>query len=224
MFCSNISNGGATNFLSLITQGFGYSTFRTILVQMPASAVILAAVLLSTYGATKLPNARCYIIAVDMLVSTLACGLLIGLPHSETSAMLAGIYLWGIYSASLPISLSLISSNVSGFTKKATCSALVFTFYCAANIISPQFYFSWQAPIYRSGLISSIVCSAAAAVIIILYRIYLSRENKRRDREYGIATAACAHVASHPNGEKQITRLEITDVTDRENMNFRYKL
>ena len=224
MFCSNISNGGATNFLSLITQGFGYSTFRTILIQMPASAVILVAVLLSTYGASKVPNSRCYIMAFDMLVSTVACCLLIALPHSDTSAMLAGIYLWGCFSASLPISFSLISSNVSGFTKKATCSIMVFVFYAAGNIIGPQFYFSSQAPLYRSGLISSIVCSAAAAVIIIIYRVYLDRENKRRDRAYGIATAVSTPVVSHSDGEKQITRLEITDVTDGENMNFRYKL
>ena len=82
--------------------------------------------------------------------------------------------------------ITLISSNVAGFTKKATCSAMVFIAYCVGNIVGPQFYFSSQAPAYPSGLTSSIVTSAAAAVLIIIYRIVAAWENKKRDRLYGM--------------------------------------
>ncbi|KAJ5832418.1 hypothetical protein N7474_000729 [Penicillium riverlandense] len=50
----------------------------------------------------------------------------------------------------MPISMSMISSNVGGFTKRATVSAIYFIMYCAGNIIGPQLFFSWQAPKYQN--------------------------------------------------------------------------
>lgn len=61
----------------------------------------------------------------------------------------AGLLLMGIYSAAMPISMAMISSNVGGFTKKATVSAIYFIMYCTGNIIGPQLFFSREAPKYQ---------------------------------------------------------------------------
>lgn len=43
----------------------------------------------------------------------------------------------------------MISSNVGGFTKRATVSSIVFICYCAGNIIGPQLFFEDEAPKYQ---------------------------------------------------------------------------
>ena len=61
---------------------------------------------------------------------------------------LAGIWLSAIFAADIPLALSLITSNVGGFTKRATVSAMLFVAYCAGNIIGPQFFYTREKPRY----------------------------------------------------------------------------
>lgn len=61
----------------------------------------------------------------------------------------AGLALLGIYSTGMPLSLAMISSNVGGFTKRATVSSLLFLAYCTGNIIGPQLFFAREAPKYK---------------------------------------------------------------------------
>lgn len=55
----------------------------------------------------------------------------------------------GLYSVGMPLSMAMVSSNVGGFTKRATVSAIYFIMYCAGNIIGPQLFFERQAPKYQ---------------------------------------------------------------------------
>lgn len=68
--------------------------------------------------------------------------------HS-VGARYAGLLLMGVYSAAMPVSMAMISSNVGGFTKKATVSSIYFIMYCAGNIIGPQLFFAREAPKYQ---------------------------------------------------------------------------
>jgi hypothetical protein len=45
--------------------------------------------------------------------------------------------------------MSLVSSNVAGFTKKATVSSMMFIAYCVGNIIGPFLFFEHEAPKYQ---------------------------------------------------------------------------
>ena len=68
---------------------------------------------------------------------------------SSVASRYAGLLLMGIYSVAMPISMAMISSNVGGFTKKATVSAIYFIMYCTGNIIGPQLFFEKEAPKYQ---------------------------------------------------------------------------
>ena len=67
----------------------------------------------------------------------------------NTGSKLAGMYLMIAFVAGFPISLSMISSNVAGFTKKAVASAMMFVAYCAGNIAGPFLFFASEAPVYQ---------------------------------------------------------------------------
>lgn len=87
------------------------------------------------------------------MVSILGSGLVYA--GKSTATRYAGLLLMGVYSCSMPISLAMISSNVGGFTKKTTVSAIYFIMYCAGNIIGPQLFFTREAPKYQVSLLSS---------------------------------------------------------------------
>jgi len=82
-------------------------------------------------------------------------------------------------------------------------------FYCAGNLIGPQTFRQKDAPGYAPALITVIVCNIIVLVLMMLIWFLYVRENKRRDKLQ--------------NGEiKSIA--PGADLTDRENLNFRYTI
>lgn len=66
----------------------------------------------------------------------------------EKAARLVGLSLGIAYAMGIPISMSLMSSNVASFTKRSVVSALIFMAYCVGNIVGPQFFLESEAPSY----------------------------------------------------------------------------
>jgi ACS family allantoate permease-like MFS transporter len=64
-------------------------------------------------------------------------------------AKYAGLCLMQVFSSGMPLSMALVSSNIGGFTKRATVITGLFTCYCAGNIIGPQLFFAREAPRYK---------------------------------------------------------------------------
>ncbi len=55
----------------------------------------------------------------------------------------------GTYSAAMPVTMAMITSNIGGFTKRSTVNAIYFVMYCAGNVIGPQLFFESEAPRYQ---------------------------------------------------------------------------
>ena len=122
--------------------------------------------------------------------------------------------LTGSYVASAVMFLSLLISNTAGYTKKVVTNAAVFIGYSAGNIAGPFFYKTEQAPTYSMGIWSMIVSNLVEAVAIIVFWYLMVRENKRRDA-----------IQKPQEGGLEGRDLGATlfrDLTDRENLNFRY--
>jgi len=52
------------------------------------------------------------------------------------------------------MSLTIVSSNIAGYTKKQLTGAALFTGYCVGNIIGPQTFKTSEAPGYKSAYIA----------------------------------------------------------------------
>lgn len=63
-------------------------------------------------------------------------------------SQLFGLWVFVAFAAGFPISLSMVASNVAGFTKKSVASAMMFMAYTAGNIIGPFLFFPSEAPGY----------------------------------------------------------------------------
>lgn len=56
----------------------------------------------------------------------------------------------------------------------------MFVFQCAGNIAGPQFYFSREAPVYRTGLYVDIGCWSVLCVLALSMGAYLKYLNKKQ--------------------------------------------
>ncbi|KAF3398026.1 hypothetical protein F1880_006085 [Penicillium rolfsii] len=204
---TNIPNGGSLAFSSLILQGFGFSVLNTFLMGIPIGIVTFLFVLSTTYSSSKLPNARCLIIAAVNVISII--GAVVIYTCDTIGAKYAGLCLMQVFSSGMPLSMALVSSNIGGFTKRATVTTVLFTCYCAGNIIGPQLFFAREAPRYKSGFLAIIICFAVSTATILVLRYLLIFENNKRDR------------MSVPV-EQRDEELRLADLTDIENKNFRY--
>lgn len=213
---ANTSNGGISNFGTLIIKGFGFSTLVTTLMQIPYGCLIalsiLSCVYLNDYFATRLgKNTRCWFIIIYLLPNIAGSFGLRFVPTHLHIARLICYYLTGPYNAAFVLILSLSTGNTAGHTKKVVTNALLFLGYCVGNIAGPFFYKTEQAPTYELGIWSMIVTLLLYVVLVLVLRTMLSMENKRRDRKMAEEGKAL-----------DLDATAFGDMTDWENPNFRY--
>ncbi|GLI73375.1 hypothetical protein PoHVEF18_001592 [Penicillium ochrochloron] len=211
----NIPNGGFTTFNGLVLQGFGFNTFHTLLLGLPGGLIVFLFVLFGGIVSSKVPNSRCLVMVGMIIISILGSALVYA--GTSIATRYAGLLLMGIYSASMPVSMAMISSNVGGFTKKTTVSAIYFIMYCTGNIIGPQLFFTREAPKYQSGFLAIIICLVICVIVGLALLFYLRWENSRRDK-MSVGAVATANQEKYSGA----TQRELIDTTDLKNMEFRY--
>ncbi|KAK9647272.1 hypothetical protein HCH54_005984 [Aspergillus fumigatus] len=204
-------------FSSLILYGFGFSTFKTLLLGMPVGALhhILQNPQLPLHR-----HRRSRLYQVNPLTGYTATdpdknddhsilGSALVYATESIAARYAGLLLMGVYSVSMPLSLAMVASNIGGFSKRATVSAIYFVMYCTGNIVGPQLFYESEAPKYQSGFQAVIVCFVVVVVVALVLGVYLWCENRRRERVAGPV-------------EHDGKPTELVDITDLANLQFRY--
>jgi ACS family allantoate permease-like MFS transporter len=145
-----------------------------------------------------------------MVISIVGMLLIVCLPLSKSSGRLAGYYLTQASPTGFVALLSLIASNVAGYTKKTTVGALYLIAYCVGNIIGPQTFRPKDKPRYVPAEITIIVCYALCVLDLGVIFWYYRRMNKKNGM-----------VRTKP-GYKKLDKQEFLDLTDKENPEFVY--
>ena len=136
-------------FAPIITQGFGFSTFKALLLQMPLGGVEIVFLLICAVATNFIPNARLIMMIFNTCVSMMGMILVWQLDHTNRAGRVVGLALSVAYAINIPLSLSIVTSNVAGFSKKSVISGLIFVAYCVGNIVGPQCFLSSEAPTYQ---------------------------------------------------------------------------
>lgn len=103
---------------------------------------------------SKWPNVRCITMIIANLICILGSALLVGLPSEMKWGRLVALWLCFFQGLGFSMSLTVVSSNVAGYTKKQLTLAILFTGYCVGNIIGPQTFKDSEAPKYHSAYIA----------------------------------------------------------------------
>lgn len=100
---------------------------------MPGGVVEVIALVVSGWAGDRLNN-RILFSMVGLCIALLGVILIVALPlHS--GGRLAGYYMTQASPTPFVALLSLISSNIAGYTKKTTIAAMYLIAYCVGNII-----------------------------------------------------------------------------------------
>ncbi|KAJ5936049.1 hypothetical protein N7454_005347 [Penicillium verhagenii] len=212
-FSVNICNGGITTFSSLLVNGFGFGSLQTLLLQIPTGACQLAVLAFMSILASMFQVSRLLLMTCACALSLIGMVLIYSLDHANAYGRLGGTYLAAVFSSNTPMSLSLIASNVGGFTKKSTVNAMLFFAYSMGNIVGPQMYLRTQAPVYTTGVRSTIAGFCLGIIFLGILFSYYVMENRRRSR-------ICEREPEDDTGEERPETF--INKTDKEDLRLRY--
>ncbi|EME81470.1 uncharacterized protein MYCFIDRAFT_211850 [Pseudocercospora fijiensis CIRAD86] len=136
--------------------------------------------------------------------------LIIGLPLDNNTGRLAGYSFTQATATPFVAFLSLISTNVAGYTKKTTVAAMYLIAYCVGNIIGPQTFRPKHAPRYVPAEIVILWCYGVGLGIMLFIYLWCRKENSRK-----------AEITARPAYQK-LENQEFSDLTDNENPEFVY--
>jgi len=208
---ADLPNGGLSNFFSQLIVSFGYTPEQSLLYGCPGGAVEVISLLVCGYLGDRYGN-RILISMSGLIIAMLGMILIIALPLSNTGGRLAGYYLTQASPTPFVALLSLVSTNVAGYTKKTTVAALYLIGYCVGNIIGPQTFRPSDAPRYVPAEITIVVCWGLCLIDLLFIWWYCRYQNKKK-----------ADVRAHPTYMK-LENQEWLDLTDKENPEFVYTL
>ncbi|KAI5206927.1 MFS general substrate transporter [Aureobasidium subglaciale] len=216
-FVSNIPNGGISNFSTLVIRGLGFNTLHTALLGIPQGALVVIWIGLGALANRYLPkNSRTIVCAIFMLPTIAgALGFLLA-PDTAYVGRLICFYLTGSYQASFVLSLSLVTSNTGGQSKKMIVSGMIWFGACLGNIASPFFYRQEQAPSYPLGIGSLLTANCIEVLLFGVLRYAFIWENKRKEK---------TRLRMRESGEAAaLNDTAFSNLTDKQNPNFEYIL
>jgi MFS family permease len=215
---AQVPNSALTSFSSIIIKSFGVDTLGTQYLQIPGGAVQFVSLLAGGFICTKFPNSRCITMTVANLICILGAALLVALPASAKWGRLVALWLCYFQGLGFSMSLTIVSSNIAGTTKKQLTSAALFTGYCVGNIIGPQTFRDNEKPGYKSAYVAMLVgYSVKLSMVVVLY-VYMWSVNKKRDQE------SASGVQLTEEEEREAVEQGMLDVTEIDNKGFRYIL
>ncbi|KAI3328150.1 major facilitator superfamily domain-containing protein [Ustulina deusta] len=214
-FVGNIPNGGISNFSTLVIQGLGFDTLHTALLGIPQGALVVVWIGLGAICNQYLPkNSRTLVCALFMLPTIAgALGFLLA-PDDAYIGRLICFYLTGSYQASFVISLSILTGNTGGQSKKMIVNGMIWLGACLGNIASPFFYKSEQAPSYTLGIGSLLVANFIELALFFAIRYSFIWENKHKEKK--------REQMRRDGSLETVNQTAFKDLTDKENPNFEY--
>lgn len=114
--------------------GFGFTVNQSLILGVPGGMVEVISLLLNGYIGYKTQQ-RLLTCMGGLVCAIVGVILIVALPLSNNVGRLIGYYMTQASPTPFVAILSLISSNVAGYTKKTTVAAMYLVGYCVGNII-----------------------------------------------------------------------------------------
>ena len=169
-----------SNFFSQLIVSFGYTPTQSLLYGTPGGAVEVVALLICGYLGDRYGQ-RILWSMVGLSVGILGFILIVALPLHMKVGRLIGFYLTLSVPCPFVALLSLISTNIAGYTKKTTVAALYLVAYCVGNIIGPQVFRPKDAPHYRPAQITILACYGVCMIDLLVIWWYYKKQNAKKE-------------------------------------------
>ncbi|RDW82804.1 MFS allantoate transporter-like protein [Coleophoma cylindrospora] len=213
--CTTLPTSGLGAFANIIITGFHFTPLQTQLLAMVLGAYIIV-VLLSSRWLVMRYHQNLIVMGCFVLPSFVGTIVLMTVNNTTLATkvgLLISYYLTLSFWSAQTLSISMISRNIAGQTKKTVVVAANFICWAAGNAAGSQVFLKRDAPKYFIAFSTHLGCYSLLMFVIVFLRFHLMRENRKKDE----LAAAGVHAAYDPDLVHAFD-----DLTDRENTNFRY--
>lgn len=209
------SSGAITTYSATLIRNIGFTPPHAALLNMPSGIVSIFSTLLVGICIRKLPSGHRWAwIVACCLPGILGGALMSFLPSGKKNAnkagLLAGVYLINFVVPTLIVLYQWAASNVAGHTKRVVCLAAISGAFSVGNIIGPQTFQSRDAPQFIPAKIAVLATQAAAAAVTCGLFVYYKYANAQKDKKEA------------SSDEISTDKSQWDNLTDKENINFRY--
>jgi MFS family permease len=220
-------------FGPLIIKGFGFSSYTTLLLNIPYGAMTLFVVVLSCSVANRL-KIKGAILAAFMIFPVIGCGMLYGLSREARMrpALLVAYYITSFLFAGNPILLAWAVGNTAGQTKRSVTMAFYQAGTSSGALIGPLLFTADQAPEYHPAIGGVLGVFIAMIILIGLQTLNLMRLNRKQAKrrvangksEIIVDRSMTTNLNLENRTEQEVMddRAEVIDMTDKENDEFVY--
>lgn len=163
--CLGILNGSVTNFMSALLKGFGYSSVKSLKMQMPSGVIQFTITMVAGYLNVKVPNILCFTIMARLVpgiagmigIATIdlkhqlvltACAWLQSVFGLNIILVVGAIYMLAL----MYFQLTLLPVVSCCSECRRTYQTYSFVFYAAGNIVGPFLFISKEAPRYLTAI------------------------------------------------------------------------
>ncbi|KAL4894680.1 major facilitator superfamily domain-containing protein [Aspergillus ambiguus] len=187
MFFSQTAGSVTTNFLGIVISGFGYTALKAQLFTAPNYAVqavmqVIVSGLPTFFSCFR--NMKQPLAAISSVVAVVGIALLYVTPAEDQHQhrRLASCIIISFSGVNYTVVMSVIGTNIAGFTRKQVVTSTAFFLYCIANIITPQTFMGRESPRYHTGLAFVLACLSCYIALSTITWLMMRFENKHRDK------------------------------------------
>ncbi|KAK1977240.1 major facilitator superfamily transporter [Colletotrichum cereale] len=210
---TTLPSGGLGAFANIIIKSFGFSTWQTQLLQSVTGVLQIITMLTASWIDRRYKQTILAMMgAVIPTIAGTVILLTVPFDHSKKVGLLFAYYIMISFWACSGLALSLVTRNVAGQTKKGVVITSNFVFWAVGNSIGPQVFRSKDAPRYFLALAIILGCFVLLVIVLFLLRTYYVWQNKLRDGKIARGEEVADNTHTHA----------FEDMTDKEDVNFRY--
>ncbi|KAI0345426.1 MFS general substrate transporter [Trametopsis cervina] len=222
---SNVTNS-LSNQRQIIVAGFGFNPLQTTLIGCVDGVVEIIVIACTVTSATYWKQGRAYSATIAYCVAIFGSILVNALSSSHKVGLLFAYWISITSIAPFVIILAWGAATTAGHTKRTTMNAVLMIGYAVGNSAGPQYWKKAYQPRNHIPWAILSACWAATAVLLLVTRVYLARENRLRDAEPYDAKYDEVYISEEKDGKKEDVKVakEFLDLTDVQNREFRYVL
>jgi hypothetical protein len=133
-----------STFIPIFINSFGFTPLNSLLLTMPAGAIIGTIELGTPYLAYKFPGNRCWLIFICQIGTIIAAILLWQLDRTNKGGLLYACYTLASFGGGYAVLMGIQTANTAGYTKKSVTASGIFLGYCLGSYIitSPRYLYA----------------------------------------------------------------------------------
>lgn len=210
---SMIPTGAVLTFSVTIIANIGFSNEHAALMQMPLGCLTIVAIVAGTELCKYFKGKHRNVIFISMLVPAIIGYIVLILSTNKIGQLLA-VYLINVGTCVITMIYMWNSANTAGYTKRVSRACFTMVAFAIGALIGPQVFRDYDAPRYIRAKIALLVIECVCIPLVLALSFVSLKENKSRDLMLQNDLLEWHKL----QGE----HYQFKDLTDRENIEFRY--